>query len=145
MIDFRFRYLSQTAPWLTLVLLVSMFAFLYNALSPAPSVAFDLPEAGVADSADSALVALLIPSDPGGGDQPEGALVFFDDARYVLSEPTGADEFSARLSERSSGRKCSTLTLLADRRVSAGDVMKAMAIARSAGISRVQLAEKRDQ
>lgn len=143
MVDLRFKYISQIAPWLTLVLLVVMFAFLYNSLAPAPAVAFDLPEGGAADSVDTGLVALLIPADGDGAS--EGALVFFDDARYVLSEMTGADEFAARLGERAASKKCATLTLLADRRASAGDVMKIMAIARTAGMTRVQLAEKRDQ
>ena len=137
------RTLSQVAPWLTLVLLVGMFIFLQGALAPAPGVAFDLPDPGTADSAQPGLVALLLPGDVEGG-QTEGTLVFFDDARYVLSDPAGADEFAGRLGERAAETKCGTLTLLADRRVPTGDVMQVMAIARSRRLSNVQLAEKRD-
>ena len=137
------RYLSQTAPWLTLVLLIVMFIFLQGALAPAPSLAFDLPDSGSADSAQPGLVALLLPEGAEGG-PAEGTLVFFDDARYVLSDPAGAEEFAGRLGDRAMETKCGTLTLLADRRVPAGDVMQVMAIARSKRLSHVQLAEKRD-
>ena len=137
------RYLSQTAPWLTLVLLVVMFIFLQGALAPVPSMAFELPAAGAADSAQPGLVALLLPGDAEGG-PAGGTLVFFDDARYVLSDPVGADEFAVRLGDRVEETKCGTLTLLADRRVPAGDVMQIMAIARSKRLSHVQLAEKCD-
>lgn len=137
------RYLSQTAPWLTLVLLIIMFAFLHQALAPVPSVGFALPASGAADSAQPGLVALLLPGDAEGA-QTEGTLVFFDDARYVLSDPAGAEEFAGRLGERATETKCGTLTLLADRRVPVGDVMQVMAIARSRRLVHVQLAEKRD-
>ena len=137
------RFLSQTAPWLTLVLLVVMFIFLQSVLAPAPAVGFELPDPGAADSAQPGLVALLLPGDVEGG-QTEGTLVFFDDARYVLSDPAGAEEFSGRLGERAAETKCGTLTLLTDKRVPTGDVMQVMAIARSRRLSNVQLAEKRD-
>ena len=138
-----FRYLSQLAPWITLILLVVMFSFLQGALAPVPSLAFDLPEAGAADSAQPGLVALLLPGDAEGANA-EGTLVFFDDARYVLSDSVGADEFAGRLEARAMETKCGTLILLADRRVSVGDVMQVMAIAKSKRLAHVQLAEKRD-
>lgn len=137
------RYLSQTAPWLTLVLLVIMFIFLHDTLAPMPAVKFSLPDSGAADSAQPGLVALLLPGDVEGA-QSEGTLVFFDDARYVLSDPAGADEFAGRLGERAVETKCATLTLLADRRVPTGDVMQVMAIAKSRRLAHVQLAEKID-
>ena len=137
------RYLSQLAPWLTLIMLVVMFSFLQGTLAPAPSLAFDLPATGAADTAQSGLVALLL---PGGaeGRQAEGTLVFFDDARYELSDPASADEFAARLGDRAIETNCGTLILLADRRVPAGDVMQVMSIAKAKRLARVQLAEKRD-
>ena len=136
-----FRHLVQIAPWLTLVLLVALFLFLQGALSPAPTLAFELPEAGAADSVEPGLVALLLPGDTG-GTQTEGSLLFFDDDRYALADSAGVDEFAARLSSRASETKCGVLTLLCDRRVPAGDVMQVMALARQKGLVRVQLAEK---
>ena len=138
-----FRYLAQTAPWLTLVLLIVMFVFLQDVMAPLPAVGFELPAPGSADSAQPGLVALLLPGDIEGA-QTEGTLVFFDDARYVLSDSAGVEEFAGRLEDRAMEMNCDTLTLLADRRVPAGDLMQVMAIARSRRLAHVQLAEKRD-
>lgn len=138
-----FRYLVQMAPWLTVMLIAGLFAFLHGALAPVPSLLFDLPEAGAADSVKPGLVALLIPGDIEGA-ETDGTLVYFDDARYVLSDPASLDEFSSRLGERAVEAKCGVLTLLSDRRVPVGDVMKVMAIAKSRRLVHVQLAEKRD-
>ncbi len=137
------RLLSNIAPWLTMVLIVIMFAFLNSNLAPAPAVGFSFPEGGTADSARPGLVALLLPGEVEGF-HAEGTLVFFDDARYVLSDPSGVEEFAGRLGERAAEMGCDTLTLLADRRVPAGDVMHVMAIAKSKRLAHVQLAEKRD-
>lgn len=138
-----FRHLSQTAPWLTLLLTAVLFVFLLGTLSPAPSLLFDLPEAGAADSAKPGLVALLIPGDIEGAED-DGTLIYFDDARYVMSDPSSMDEFSNRLGDRAIETKCGILTLLTDRRVPAGDVMRIMSLAKAARLLHVQLAEKRD-
>ena len=138
-----FRYLVQTAPWLTLCLLVITMLFLNGSLAPAPAVSFELPDSGIADSAQTGLVALILPGDASGA-QTDGSLVFFDDARYVLSDPISAEEFANRLASRASETKSGVLTLLSDRRVPAGDVMQVMAIAKEKRLARVQLAEKHD-
>ena len=138
-----FRYLVQTAPWLTVLLIAVFFLLLQGTLAPVPSLLFDLPEAGAADSAQPGLVALLSPGDIEGA-ETDGTLVYFDDARYVLSDPVSLDEFSSRLGSRAVESKCGVLTLLSDKRVPAGDVMKVMALAKSRRLLHVQLAEKRD-
>lgn len=138
-----FRCLSQFAPWLTFLLIAVLFVFLQGTLSPSPSLLFDLPESGSADSVRPGLVALLIPGDVEGV-ETDGTLVYFDDARYVLSDPSSFDEFSARLGDLAIETKYGVLTLLADRRVPAGDVMKIMSAAKAARLLHVQLAEKRD-
>ena len=138
-----FCYLVQIAPWLTVILIAVLFVLLQGALAPVPSLLFDLPEAGAADSAQPGLVALLIPGDAEGA-ETEDTLIYFDDARYVLSDQTSLDEFSSRLGDRAVETKCGVLTVLSDRRVPAGDIMKVMALAKSRRLLHVQLAEKRD-
>lgn len=138
-----FRYLVQAAPWLTFALIVALFLVLQGVLAPVPSLLFDLPEAGVADSAQPGLVALLIPGDVEGV-ETEGTLIYFDDARYALSDQASLEEFSNRLGDRAMETKCGVLTLMSDRRVPAGDLMKVMSLAKSRRLLHVQLAEKRD-
>ena len=138
-----FRYLSQMAPWLTILLIAVLFVFLQGSLAPVPSLLFDLPEAGAADSAQPGLVALLIPGDIEGAES-DATLVYFDDARYVMSDRVSLEEFTNRLGEKVVETKCAVLTLLSDRRVPAGDIMKIMSLAKAARLHHVQLAEKRD-
>ncbi|MBR3924096.1 MAG: biopolymer transporter ExbD [Kiritimatiellae bacterium] len=138
-----FRYLVQMAPWLTVLLIAAFFLILQSVMAPVPSLLFDLPEAGAADSVKPGLVALLIPGDIEGA-ETDGTLVYFDDARYVLSDPVSLEELSNRLGERAVETKSGVLTLLSDRRVPAGDVMKVMALAKARRLLHVQLAEKRD-
>ena len=138
-----FRYLVQMAPWLTVLLIAAFFLILQSVMAPVPSPLFDLPEAGAADSVKPGLVALLIPGDIEGA-ETDGTLVYFDDARYVLSDPVSLEELSNRLGERAVETKSGVLTLLSDRRVPAGDVMKVMALAKARRLLHVQLAEKRD-
>ena len=138
-----FRHLSYSAPWMTFAVVAGLFAFLYGTLSPVPSVLFDLPDSGAADSDRLGLVSLLIPSDIEGTGS-DGTLVYFDDSRYVLSDPSSVDEFSARLGDKAVETGTRVLTLLADRRVPCGDLVKVMSIAKARGMAHVQIAEKRD-
>lgn len=138
-----FRYLVQMAPWLTVLLIAVFFLILQSVMAPVPSLLFDLPEAGAADSVKPGLVALLIPGDIEGA-ETDGTLVYFDDARYVLSDPVSLEELSNRLGERAVETKSGVLTLLSDRHVPVGDVMKVMALAKARRLLHVQLAEKRD-
>lgn len=138
-----FKGLVLMSPWLTLVLVLAMFSFLYSSLAPAPAVSLDLPDTSMSDSSNPGMVALLLPGGANGA-QPEGSLVFFDDARYVLSDPASDAELSKRLGERSQETRCGILTLLCDRRVPAGDLMRVMELAKRVRISHVQIAEKRD-
>ena len=138
-----FRYLVQMAPWLTVMLIMALFVLLQGTLAPLPSLLFDLPDSTAADSAKPGLVALMIPGDIEGA-ETDGTLIYFDDARYVLSDPVSLEEFSGRLGDRAVESKCGVLTLLSDRRVPAGDIMKVMALAKARRLLHVQLAEKRD-
>lgn len=138
-----FKGLALIAPWLTLALIIAMFSFLYSSLAPAPAVSLELPETKLSDAARPGLVALLLPGGAAGA-QIDGSLVFFDDARYVLSDPTSVEEFSRRLEERSMETRCGTLTVLSDRRVPAGDLMRVMELAKKVRLSHVQIAEKLD-
>lgn len=138
-----FRTLAATAPWLAAGLVTAMYVMLYVSLAPAQAVTLELPETAIADSARPGLVALVMPGGGKGGNA-EGTLVFFDDARYVLQDPSGSSELSARMAELSAEKKCRELTILCDRRVPSGDLMKLMELAKKVRIGHVQIAEKRD-
>ena len=133
--------LAAAAPWITVGLLVLMFRMVSDRFVSRPGTVFDLPcgEASADIRPEHVALMLSVPRETAGGAE---TLVYFDDARYILSDDSSVQLLSGRLSELvgPSGRK--SLLLMCDRRVSHGDVMKFTDIARSAGIGMVQVAER---
>jgi len=125
-------------PWLTVFLLMMMLYMVAGTFTHAKGVLFDLPEGTLVDGEATGLVALVMPTE-------HETLVFFDDSRYLLgdtaSDQTLRDHFAE--SVRKSGDK--TLLVLADRRVSGGELFKFAAIARKGGVEKVLFAEKRQE
>ena len=90
---------------------------------------------------------------PGGGRDglPQATLVVFDDAPFELrrdARDDGSDEsplaaFGRQLEERARQLPEKTLLLLADRRVSGGDLMKIATVARASGVERILFAERK--
>ena len=77
--------LFAAVPWITLALLLVMFALLGDTLTAAPGVVFDLPAPVGRQAASPDATMLVLPSANVG--ESGGTLAFFDDARYVLGDP----------------------------------------------------------
>ncbi len=137
------RPLAVSAPWVALMVLMGLVALSDHRFTAAAGVALDLPSATVQDVDVASMVALVLPlaREVGGGEE---TFVFFDDARFTLSDPSSAAAFRRSLEERLSSAGTPALLLLADQRVPSGDLMNLTRLARSAGVRRVQIAEKRD-
>ena len=139
------RPFLAAAPWITVGLLVVMFAVTSGRLVSNPGVLFDLPDGDAAaqDVAPSHVALMLaVPRENAGGSE---TLVFFDDARYMLSDDASAKQLAARITEcMAHDSSDGTLLLLCDRRVTHGEVMRFTALAGKAGVRMVQVAEKRD-
>ena len=71
-------------------------------------------------------------------------LVFFDDARYSLSDESSVSTLKDRLGLRAGAEPSRTFLLLADRRVPSGDVLRLVGLARESGLAHVQIAERRE-
>ena len=126
---------AVAAPWLSVIILILMFYIIGGTFTAAKGVLFDLPDAGIADGESTELVALVMPV-------RNETFVFFDDSRYVLSEPTSYDTLAKRLAERVSRTERKTLLVLCDRRVDGGELMKITALAKMSGAEKVLFAEK---
>ena len=135
--------LCAAAPWITLVLLLVMFGLIGDRLAAAPGVVFDLPAPAARQAAVTGATMLVLPSANVG--ESGGALVFFDDARYVLEDPQSVallrDQLMARVQDNPAS---ATLLVLADRRVASGDLLQLARIARASGVTHVQIAERRE-
>ena len=135
--------LFAAVPWITLVLLLAMFSFLGDRLTAAPGVVFDLPAPVGRQTAAADMTMLALPSANVG--ESGGTLVFFDDARYVLDDPQSVALLREQLlSHVQEGSARATLLVLADRRVTSGDLLRLVGIARAAGVKHVQIAERRE-
>ncbi|MGN0847526.1 MAG: ExbD/TolR family protein [Kiritimatiellia bacterium] len=137
------RPLTVAAPWIALALLLVEFSLIEGRLTAAPGVVFNLPAPIGGESALPGLAAIVVPVAREGATGRE-TLVFFDDARYSLSDDASIDSFRGRLSVRARGEASGTLLLLADARVPSGDVMRLVGLAREAGVARVQIGERRE-
>lgn len=134
---------AAAAPWVTLAFLLVVFVLVEGRLSSAPGLVFDLPEPMAGDGVEApSLAAVVVPVAQDGSAGRE-TLVFFDDARYSLSDEPSMEAFRERLGERAAADATGTLLLLADAYVPAGQMMRLAGIARDAGVQHVQIAEKR--
>ena len=135
--------LAASAPWLTLAMLLGITALAGNRFVAAPGIVMDMPTTAVGEGEVASLTALVLPMarESGGGEE---TFVFFDDARFTLSDPASAAALRRSVQERMSTDRSGVLLLLADRRVPSGDMMTLTELARKAGVHRVEIAEKRD-
>lgn len=128
--------LVAATPFLTIIVLLLMLFFVSGTLTRAQGVLFDLPDSQFADGEMTDLVALVMP-------MPHETLIFFDDSRYLLGDAASMRAMDDHLSQRLSRSKQKTILVLADRRVSGGDLMKLAACAKRNGAQRILFAEKK--
>ena len=130
------RPFCAAIPFLTVLLSLALVYMIGTSMTLAEGVAFSLPErTEILDAEATPLLALVM---PGGRD----TLVFFDDARYTLSDETSRELFAERLAERVAKAQQRTLLLLCDRRLAAGELMRLAGHARASGVERILFATK---
>lgn len=137
------RPLTVAAPWIALALLLVEFGLIDGRLVAAPGLVLNLPAPVCGKAATPGLAAIVVPVVREGAAGRE-TLVFFDDARYSLSDAASAEAFRTRLAARAQADRSGTFLLLADGRVAAGELMRLMALARDAGVARVEIGERRE-
>lgn len=130
--------LSAALPWVTAILLFVMIAKIGGTITHEKGVLFDLPGTSIADVSETDAVALMLHTE-------EGTLVFFDDTRYVFSDSSQMKKFAQQLQLRISYTPENVLLLLADRRISGGELMKMADIAKDNGVRKILFAEKKSE
>ena len=129
------RPIAAAIPYLTVLILLLMMQMVGGTFASARGVLFDLPAGAVSDAATTGLVALVMPV------QNE-TMVVFDDTRYLLDDAVSLRSFSEDLSSSVERRAGKPLLLLADRRVSTGQLMEVVSAAKRGGVEKVLLAGK---
>lgn len=129
------RPILAAVPYLTVLVLLLMLLVVTGTLTVAKGTLFDLPEGSVAEGEATELVALVMPA-------RHETVVLFDDTRYVLDDVASLRFWGEHLAERAAKSERKVLLVMADRRVSSGNLMKLASIVRQSGIRKVLFAEK---
>ena len=135
------RALFAAAPWINLVLLLTLLLVASNRILVRPGVVFDLPHAPFREGMRYGLTAVLIPIARTNGQE---TLVFFDDEPFALSVTNRQEQLALRIRTRVALEPRGEILLLADRHIPHGDVMTVVNLAREAGVSRVNVSTKPD-
>lgn len=137
--------LFVAAPWISLALMLAVFGLATDRIALAPGTTFKLPDAPAAGEASvmPELVVLIMPITRESAAFEE-TVVFFNDSRYIFSDNASAAQFKNELGKRVAETETGSLLLLADKRVSAGDLLRLVELAKGAGVKSVQIAEKRE-
>ena len=130
------RPFVSAAPWIAVGLLLVMFLLIGGTLVSEKGALFDLPDSGLADGEVTGPVALIVRI-------PHDTLVYFDASRYTLGDAASAAVLAENLSDVVAASSRKTVLALADRNISAGDLMKFAALARKSGVTKVLFAEKK--
>jgi len=128
--------LVEAAPWLTVALLLLLFHVIGGTLVSEKGALFDLPDTALSDGEVTGPVALLVPN-------TNNTMVFFDDSRYILNDDASVQSLIDHLKETQLRFNRKTLLVLADKRISTGDLLRFTALVRESGITKVLFAEKK--
>ncbi len=130
------RPFVAASPVISVALLILLLHVVSGTLTATEGTLFDLPSAAPTDAVSEAPVALVMPV-------PHETLVFFDDTRYLLGDDASVNALGDQLAKRFERASLKTLLVLADRRVTASELMRLAALAKERGVERILFAEKK--
>ncbi len=125
-------------PFVTVGLLLLMLYFVSGTMAASRGMLFDLPVGAFTEAEKTSLVAYVVP-------MSRETTVFFDDSKYQLGDASAMRSFRDNLVDCLSRSEDKTLLLFSDRRVSSGNLMELMAMARECGVDRVLVAGRRSE
>ena len=131
--------LLAAAPWLDVLVICGLLAFVGQRYLLQPGVAFELPASPLGEGALTTLPsALLLPLEDNAVER--GAWLHFEDLRFQAGRPGELQRFAETL--RVHAALGGEILLLADARVAQEWVMAAALAARQGGITRVNVATR---
>ena len=135
--------LLTAVPWVNAVILVLLILSVHDKITVSPGILFDLPTEPLREGTHSSMTAMMIPVASEVHPGRQETMIFFDDDRYMSSDPEQMGLLSERLRQISmQNRPDGSLLLLADKRVPNGDILGFVNRAREAGITLVNIALK---
>lgn len=149
--DLRTRYvpatrlaqgLIQTAPWLTIVLLLIFFLLVPMSFMLQPGVTIELPAAPALQGATygPAAVVLSLEGDARG---ERREIIFYNDQPYPARDERNMQALATALERTATAQPGLTLTIVADRQVQQGTLVQLYTLALKAGIHKIHIATRR--
>jgi biopolymer transport protein ExbD len=136
------RSLVLVAPWVDAAILLVFFLLVTSRFVLQPGLRIRLPEAPFnAGASPYGLMAVVVVQE-GAGDTAEEEILYFDDARFLLSDPGIGDKLKAALSRAAHDKPSQPLIIEADRQVRHGTLVTLINQASAAGIAEVYLASR---
>lgn len=136
------RGLVSMAPWLDVTILLVFFMLVTSRFVLQPGVQIRLPESPFNDGISPyGLMAVVVVQER--ADNPEAEeVLFFDDVRFVLSEPEAADKVKRALSKAVQDKPGQAMIIEADRQVRHGTMVNLINLAAASGIPQVYVATR---
>jgi biopolymer transport protein ExbD len=135
------RGLVVTAPWISAVLLVVGYLLLTSPFVLQPGVIIQLPEAPfTSGSPYGHRLAILSLETPAPGVREE--IVFFEDERFLMKDPSQQARLGKALTAACRERPEASLIVEADARVQHGTLVRIFTMATEAGIKSLNLATR---
>ena len=134
--------LFSATPWLSTVLILGALYVAHDRMAVTPGVMFDLPPAPLTEGTHAGAATVLMFSVSRETLTGEETLVFFDDERYLIRDDDQFALLTSRITDTAALGRTQEMILLADKNVPHGDVMRFVNLARQAGITRINVAQK---
>ena len=136
------RGLVTMAPWVDAALLMVFFLIVTSRFVLQPGIRIRLPESpfneGVSPYGLMAVVVVQEASD----DREGSELLYFDDERFVLSDPAALDKVKEAMTRAAHEKPGQAMVIEADRHVRHGMMVTLVNLAASAGIPQVFVATR---
>lgn len=137
------RALLASVPWINALALTLFIIAVHGKIAVEPGLLFDLPREPLHEDLRTDLTAMMIPVAGEGPSNGQGAMVFFDDERFLTGDKTQMEILADHIRQRATRDDCdATLLLMADKRVRHGEVIDFVNLARGAGVKRIHVASK---
>ncbi len=137
------RGLVTMAPWLNAALLVVFFIMVTSRFVLQPGIRIRLPESPFSEGVSPyGLMAVVVAQEKTPGDRNEAELLYFDDERFVLSDPASLGKVKETMTRAAHDKPGQAMVIEADRLVRHGTMVTLINLAASAGIPQVFVATR---
>ena len=136
------RGLVTMAPWLSAALLLIFFLLVTSRFVLQPGIRIRLPESPFNEGVSPYGLMAVVVAQQTAGESGAREILFFDDARFVLTDGAGLKKVKAALTKAATDKPGQAMVIEADRLVRHGTMVNLINLAAAAGIPEVFVATR---